>query len=186
MLNQLAAAYWRDDFLVLGFGTNVARLVVKYDKEVRDLKEQGFLLGFLNRKFGPTQNSCEDPCRAQSVSPASRVPHTALSSQVSGLLYPSPRQSLELKTGVSNHSLGLLITARLRTRSPAADSVLPRPLLHTQHPQILLHLHCGEHPDRLHHRLVWKQHRWFFCTVWSTLSRISLTKGTCAVTIKVI
>ncbi len=27
-------------------------------------------------------------------------------------------------------------------------------------PQILLHLHCGEHPDRLHHRLVWKQHRW--------------------------
>ncbi len=29
-----------------------------------------------------------------------------------------------------------------------------------QYPQILLHLHCGEHPDRLHHRLVWKQHRW--------------------------
>ncbi len=29
-----------------------------------------------------------------------------------------------------------------------------------QHPQILLHLHCGEHPDRLHHRLVGKQHRW--------------------------
>ncbi len=29
-----------------------------------------------------------------------------------------------------------------------------------QNPQILLHLHCGEHPDRLHHRLVWKQHRW--------------------------
>ncbi len=26
-----------------------------------------------------------------------------------------------------------------------------------QHPQILLHLHCGEHPDRLHHRLVWKR-----------------------------
>ncbi len=26
--------------------------------------------------------------------------------------------------------------------------------------RILLHLHCGEHPDRLHHRLVWKQHRW--------------------------
>ncbi len=25
---------------------------------------------------------------------------------------------------------------------------------------ILLHLHCGEHPDRLYHRLVWKQHRW--------------------------
>ncbi len=22
------------------------------------------------------------------------------------------------------------------------------------------YLHCGEHPDRLHHRLVWKQHRW--------------------------
>ncbi len=29
-----------------------------------------------------------------------------------------------------------------------------------QHPQILLLLHCGKHPDRLHHRLVWKQHRW--------------------------
>ncbi len=29
-----------------------------------------------------------------------------------------------------------------------------------QNPQVLLHLHCGEHPDRLHHRLVWKQHRW--------------------------
>ncbi len=29
-----------------------------------------------------------------------------------------------------------------------------------QNPQILLHLHCGEHPDRLYHRLVWKQHRW--------------------------
>ncbi len=29
-----------------------------------------------------------------------------------------------------------------------------------QHPQILLHLHCGEHLDRLHHCLVWKQHRW--------------------------
>ncbi len=29
-----------------------------------------------------------------------------------------------------------------------------------QYPQILLHLHCGEHPDRLHHHLVWKQHRW--------------------------
>ncbi len=29
-----------------------------------------------------------------------------------------------------------------------------------QHSQILLHLHCGEYPDRLHHRLVWKQHRW--------------------------
>ncbi len=29
-----------------------------------------------------------------------------------------------------------------------------------QNPQILLHLHCGEHPDRLHHCLVWKQHRW--------------------------
>ncbi len=29
-----------------------------------------------------------------------------------------------------------------------------------QHPQILLHLHCGEHTDRLHHRLVWKQQHW--------------------------
>ncbi len=29
-----------------------------------------------------------------------------------------------------------------------------------QHPQIILLLHCGEHPDRLHYCLVWKQHRW--------------------------
>ncbi len=29
-----------------------------------------------------------------------------------------------------------------------------------QNPQVLLHLHGGEHPDRLYHRLVWKQHRW--------------------------
>ncbi len=29
-----------------------------------------------------------------------------------------------------------------------------------QHPQIILHLHCGEHPDRLHHPLVSKQHHW--------------------------
>ncbi len=29
-----------------------------------------------------------------------------------------------------------------------------------QNPQVLLHLHCGEHPDRLYHRLVWEQHRW--------------------------
>ncbi len=29
-----------------------------------------------------------------------------------------------------------------------------------QHPQIILLLNCGEHPDWLHHRLVWKPHRW--------------------------
>ncbi len=29
-----------------------------------------------------------------------------------------------------------------------------------QNPQVLLHLHCGEHPGWLYHRLVWKQHRW--------------------------
>ncbi len=73
-----------------------------------------------------------------------------------------------------------------------------------QRPQIILLLHCGEHPDRLHHRLVWKQHRWqpqssakgcvcmyclyvnCFCTGWSTLSRISLTKARADVTIQVI
>ncbi len=27
------------------------------------------------------------------------------------------------------------------------------------HPPLILHLHCGEHPDRLHHRLVWKWHQ---------------------------
>ncbi len=38
----------------------------------------------------------------------------------------------------------------------AAEEVWNEP----QNPQILLHLHCGEHPDRVYHRLVWKQHRW--------------------------
>ncbi len=51
----------------------------------------------------------------------------------------------------------------------SAEEGTPAPLLpktteevwnEPQFPQILLHLHCGEHPDRLHHRLVWKQHRW--------------------------
>ncbi len=51
----------------------------------------------------------------------------------------------------------------------SAEEVTSTPLLpetaeevwnEPQHPQIILHLHCGEHPDRLHHRLVWKQHRW--------------------------
>ncbi len=51
----------------------------------------------------------------------------------------------------------------------SAEEVTSTPLLpetaeevwnEPQHPQIILHLHCGEYPDRLHHRLVWKQHRW--------------------------
>ncbi len=37
-------------------------------------------------------------------------------------------------------------------RSKTAEEVWNEP----QHPQILLLLHCGEHPDWLHHRLVWK------------------------------
>ncbi len=40
--------------------------------------------------------------------------------------------------------------------SKTAEEVWNEP----QHPQILLLLHYGEHPDRLHHRLIWKQHRW--------------------------
>ncbi len=110
---------------------SVARLVVKDDEEVRDRKEQGFLLGFLNNEIVSNTKLLWGslPCTVRQLSPASRVPITAPPSQVSGLLYPSPRQSLELKTGVINHSLGLLITARLHTRSPAADSALPRPLL---------------------------------------------------------
>ncbi len=40
--------------------------------------------------------------------------------------------------------------------SETAEEVWNEP----QNPQVLLHLHCGEHPDRLYHRLVWKQHRW--------------------------
>ncbi len=38
--------------------------------------------------------------------------------------------------------------------------ILTHKILRIQHPQIILHLHCGEHPDQLHHRLVWKQRRW--------------------------
>ncbi len=43
---------------------------------------------------------------------------------------------------------------------------------HTPSPSPLtpVHLHCGEHPDRLHHRLVWKQH-------W--LATTKLCKGLC-------
>ncbi len=49
----------------------------------------------------------------------------------------------------------------------SAEEGTPAPLLpetaeevwnEPQHPQIILHLHRGEHPDRLHHHLVWKQH----------------------------
>ncbi len=67
--------------------------------------------------------------------------------------------------------LGVHITEDL-TWSAHTDAVLKKAHLFSlpkivkdvwnepQNPQILLHLHCGEHPDRLHHRLVWKQHRW--------------------------
>ncbi len=57
----------------------------------------------------------------------------------------------------------------VRSHRCSAEEVTSTPLLpetaeevwnEPQHPQIILHLHCGEHPDRLHHRLVWKQHRW--------------------------
>ncbi len=65
---------------------------------------------------------------------------------------------------------GVHITEDL-TWSAHTDAVLKKahPLLpekaeevwnEPQNPQVLLHLHCGEHPDRLHHRLVWNQHRW--------------------------
>ncbi len=55
------------------------------------------------------------------------------------------------------------------TDDAIAEEVTSTPLLpetaeevwnEPQHPEIILHLHCGEHPDRLHHHLVWKQHRW--------------------------
>ncbi len=39
-----------------------------------------------------------------------------------------------------------------------------------QHPQILLHLHCGEHPDRLHHCLVLET---------APLATAGLCKGSC-------
>ncbi len=65
--------------------------------------------------------------------------------------------------------LGVHITGDL-TWSAHTDAVLKKAHQHLfflkrlrkfgTSPQILLHLHCGEHPDRLHHRLVWRQHRW--------------------------
>ncbi len=33
-------------------------------------------------------------------------------------------------------------------------------ILMFKHIMIFIRMLCGEHPDRLHHRLVWKQHRW--------------------------
>ncbi len=68
--------------------------------------------------------------------------------------------------------LGIHITEDLtmvRSHRCSAEEDTSTPLLpetaeefwnEPQHPQNILHLHCGEHPDRLHHRLVWKQHRW--------------------------
>ncbi len=56
-----------------------------------------------------------------------------------------------------------------------------------QNPQILLHLDCGEHPDRLYHRLVWKQHRWqpqgffFFLHCLEHAHKNFTHQGTCAV-----
>ncbi len=50
----------------------------------------------------------------------------------------------------------------VHSRRCSAEEVTSTPLLpetaeevwnEPQHPQIILHLHCGEHPDRLHHRL---------------------------------
>ncbi len=50
------------------------------------------------------------------------------------------------------------------TWSAHTDAVLKKAqqrlfFLISPHPPLILHLHCGKHPDWLHHRLVWKQHQ---------------------------
>ncbi len=73
-----------------------------------------------------------------------------------------PRQPF----GKSDHSsvLQMLCSHRCSAEEGTSASLLPETAEEVwnepQNPQVLLHLHCGEHPDRLYHRLVWKQHRW--------------------------
>ncbi len=59
-----------------------------------------------------------------------------------------------------NKGLLLLLLHRCSAEEGTSASLLPETAEEVwnepQNPQILLHLHCGEHPDRLHHRLVWK------------------------------
>ncbi len=96
---------------------------------------------------------------------------TAYRAEVSTLTKWCQENHLSLtidKTPVERVNRGVHITEDL-TWSAHTDAVLMKSHLpetaeevwiEPQHPQIILHLHCGEHPDRLHHRLVWKQHRW--------------------------
>ncbi len=73
-------------------------------------------------------------------------------------------QMSEAKTLFNKMGLDTFVLFNTFNYSSASASLLPETAEEVwnepQNPQVLLHLHCGEHPDRLHHRLVWKQHRW--------------------------
>ncbi len=62
--------------------------------------------------------------------------------------------------GVHNRGSHMVCSHRCSAEEGTSASLLPEKAEEVwkepQHPQILLYLHCGEHPDRLHHRLVWK------------------------------
>ncbi len=69
----------------------------------------------------------------------------SLSARTAGLFY-SLRQSLELDTGVSHHSLANRFTARLRTRSPSRAfrlPTLPSPHLQMETIQMSSKQMCG-------------------------------------------
>ncbi len=128
------AAWRRTRFLVPGFGTSV----IKFDKE-EGRGSQGWrvqLLLFTNKGPKETKQLLSGSLpstpsehtqimlsllRNQSLSPPPRL---------AGWLYLVSPQTLELETGVSQHSLDLFITASLLTRSPAAAFTFPRPPRH--------------------------------------------------------
>ncbi len=72
-------------------------------------------------------------------------------------------QMSEAKTLFNKMGLDTFVLFNIFNYSSASAPFLPETAEEVwnepQNPQVLLHLHCGEHPDRLHHRLVWKQHR---------------------------
>ncbi len=78
---------------------------------------------------------------------------------------PSTRHLWSGWPALSSHHRGshMVCLHRCSAEEGTSASLLPETAEEVwnepQHPQVLLHLHCGEHPDRLYHRLVWKQHR---------------------------
>ncbi len=88
--------------------------------------------------------------RAENTHPSPSTRHLwsgwpALSSSA----FTSPRISHGLLTQMQCWRRHISVSS-----SETAEEVWNEP----QNPQVLLHLHCGEHPDQLYHRLVWKQH----------------------------